>query len=258
LSVLAAMIILSYALNRFTDIPPRVFEIQLPGFFITMELNDMILTAILVAGLTAAGVSWLLRDHPAFTHQRILPHILLPAITALVIGIPLNQLPFGISWWVGLLVGTIILVMVLVGEYIAVDTKDVRQPLAAAGLSAVTFAIYLILVTYLRASGARLFYMLPAVGAVTWLVSLRSLNLRLHGVWTVYEALIIALVVSQLAAALHYWPLAPIRFGLVLLGPAYALTSLFGGLIEEKPFRDLVIEPLIVLGVSWVGALLLA
>ena len=110
----------------------------------------------------------------------------------------------------------------------------------------------------MRAAGTRLFFILPALVVATWLVSLRSLNLRLHGVWVVYESAIVALVVAQLAAAIHYWPLTPIRFGLILLGPAYALTSLFSGLIEEKPARKLVVEPAIVLGLSWLGAVLLA
>jgi hypothetical protein len=80
----------------------------------------------------------------------------------------------------------------------------------------------------------------------------------LHGPWVVYESAIIALVVGQLAAAIHYWPLTPVRFGLILIGPAYALTSLFSGLIEEKPTRMLLIEPAIVLGFSWLGALFLS
>ena len=110
----------------------------------------------------------------------------------------------------------------------------------------------------MRAAGTRLFFILPALGVATWLVSVRAMNLRLHGEWVVYEAGIISLVVVQFAAAIHYWPLAPIRFGLILLGPAYALTSLFIGLIEEKSARKLVVEPVIALGLSWLGAVLLA
>jgi hypothetical protein len=251
------MIMLAYSLNRFMEIPTRTLELQLPGLYLEFEINDSILTAILVAGLTAVGTDWLLRDHPARQNQHIIPHLMLPAVTALVIGIPLNQFASGIAWWLGLLTGTVILLMVLVAEYIAIDALDARQPLAAAGLSAVAFTIYLILASAIRAGGIRLFFNLPMLVVATWLVSLRSINLRLHGPWVVYESAIIALVVGQLAAAIHYWPLTPVRFGLILLGPAYALTSLFGGLIEERTTRDLVIEPAVVLGISWLGALLL-
>ncbi|HSQ17766.1 MAG TPA: hypothetical protein VLM83_08725 [Anaerolineales bacterium] len=258
LSIITAMIMLAYSLNRFMEIPAQSIELQLPGLYIAFEVNNSLITALLVAGLAATGADWLLRDHPALNNQPILPHVLLPAVTALAVGIPLNQLTKGFGWWLGLLAGTAAMVLVLVGEYIAINTTDVRQPLVAAGLSAVAFAIYLILTANLRAVGTRLFFILPAIIVATWLVSLRSLNLRLHGPWVVYESAIIALVVGQLAAAIHYWPLTPVRFGLILIGPAYALTSLFSGLIEEKPTRMLLIEPAIVLGFSWLGALFLS
>lgn len=258
LSVVAAVIMLAYALNRFVEIPAQVIELQIPGLYLAFEINDSILTALLVAGLAATGADWLLRDHPGRNKQRVFPHMLLPAVTALAIGIPLNQMDFGIAWWAGLLAGTILLVLVFMAEYIVIDAQDVRQPLAAASLSAVAFAIYLVLATTLRGAGTRLFFILPSLIAATWLVSIRSLYLRLHGLWVVYESAIIALIVGQLAAALHYLPLTPLRFGLILLGPAYALTSLFSGLIEEKPTPKLLIEPAIVIGISWLGALILA
>lgn len=258
LSVISAVIMLAYALNRFMEIPAQTVAIQIPGLFLEFEFNDSILTALLVAGLAATGADWMLRDHPNRHNQLLFPHIILPAVTALVIGIPLNQMNFGMAWWAGLIAGMLLLVIVFVAEYIVIDAQDARQPLAAASLSAVSFAIFLVLATALRGAGTRLFFILPALILATWLVSLRSLNLRLHGLWVVYECMIIALVVGQLAAAIHYWPLAPIRFGLLLLGPAYALTSLFSGLIEDKPAPRLVIEPAIVLGLSWLGALILA
>lgn len=258
LSVLAAVIMLVYALNHFMEIPEQTIELQIPGLFIQFELNDNLIAALLVAGIAAAGADWLLRDHPARHQQLLFPHMLLPATTALVIGIPLNQMEFNPAWWIGLLMGTVLLVLVLAAEYIVIDSRDVRQPLAAASLTAVGFALYMVVAVALRAAGTRLFFILPALILATWLVSLRSLNLRLHGEWVVYESAIVSLVVVQLAAAIHYWPLSPIRFGLILLGPAYALTSLFIGLIEERPAKKLVIEPLIVLGLSWLGAMILA
>jgi hypothetical protein len=61
-------------------------------------------------------------------------------------------------------------------------------------------------------------------------------------------------VVGQIAAAFYYWPFAPITFGLVLLGPSYALISLFCNLIEEKPFRQVIYEPIISILIAWGAA----
>ncbi|HNT23971.1 MAG TPA: hypothetical protein PKM21_06390 [Anaerolineales bacterium] len=254
ISVLTAMIMLSYALTRFIELPERQLALQLPGLYLPITLNIETIVAVLVAGLTAAGSDWLLRDHPAMSGRHSYHHWLLPALTALVIGIPLNQLPAGLGWWLGLAAGSVVLALVLIAEYIAVDAEDLRQPLAAAALTAVSFAVYLVLAVALSASGARLYAVFLAVAAAGWLVSLRTLHLRLHGEWLLYEAAIIALLVSQGASALHYWPLSPVSFGLALLGPTYALTTLIGSLVEERPLRQAIWEPLLAWLVSWVAA----
>jgi hypothetical protein len=255
LSVLAATLFLAYALTQFVDIPGWELELQLPGILLAVNFNIRTVVAFLAAGLAASGTDWLLRDHPALKDKSTLQHCLLPALTALVIGFPLYQIPFGGVWWIIFTLGGLLLTLVLIAEYIVVDPEDVRYTLAAVGLTAVSFALFLMLVIVLRSAGTRLFLVLPAVGLAAGLVSLRTLNLRLHGQWKYVECLVVAFVVLQAAAGLHYWPLSPIAFGLAVLGPAYALTSLIGGLAEEEPFPRVFYEPLAVLILVWGAAL---
>jgi hypothetical protein len=257
LSILAAMIVLAYTLERFIDLPSWEISRQLPGLYIELNVNVTMITSLLVACMTAAGVNWLMLDHPASQKKLALQHAILPALTALVIGIPLSSVPVGIGWWVGLISGAFILILVIIAEYIAVDLSDIRLPFANAALSAVSFALFLVLAGALRAAGVRLLFITPAIIFAAWLVSLRVTNLRLHGEWTVYESAIIALVVGQIAAAFCYWPLAPITFGLVILGPAYALISLFCNLIEEKPLRQVITEPIISILIAWGAAFII-
>jgi hypothetical protein len=255
LSVLAATILLAYALARFIDLPSRDLYIQLPGLFIAIPLNVRVLISVLIAGITASGADWLLRDHPACPQGSIIQHWILPALTAWVIGFPLFQLPIGPVWWSVFAVGGALLLLVLVAEYIAIDPSDARYALAAAGLTSVSFTLFLTLAIALRSSGARLFWVLPAVMLAAGLVSLRALHIRLHGQWRPFEVGAIMLIVGQLAAALHYWPLTPISYGLALLGPAYALTSLIGSLVEGEPARQAILEPGLVLLIMWGAAL---
>jgi hypothetical protein len=257
LSILAAMIVLAYTLERFINLPSWGISRQFPGLYIELNINVTMITSLLVACMTAAGANWLMRNHPASQKKLALQHAILPALTALVIGIPLSRIPVGIGWWVGLLSGAFILVLVIIAEYIAVDLGDIRLPFASAALSAVSFALFLVLAGALRAAGVRLLFITPALIIAAWLVSLRVTNLRLHGEWTIYESAIIALVVGQIAAAFYYWPLAPITFGLVLLGPSYALISLFCNLIEEKPVRQVIYEPIISILIAWGAAFII-
>ena len=254
LSVLAATIILAYTLTRFIEFPERNLSLQLPGIYIAINLNIYTIVTVLVAGLTAAGTTWLLGDHPGLIGKITLQHWILPALTAWIIGIPLNQINFSLTWWFVLAVGGVLLTLILVAEYIVIDPDDIRQPLAAAGLTAVAFALLLVLAITLRYAGVRLYLFLPALTIGSGLVCLRAMYLRLHGRWTVIQAGIASLITGQIAAALYYWPVSPITYGLCLLGPAYALSSLLSNLMEEKPLRQAILEPALALLIVWVTA----
>jgi len=148
-------------------------------------------------------------------------------------------------------------VLVFLAEYIVVEPSAPQYAIATAGLTALSFAVYLILTTALRFNGARLFLVAPALFIAAGLVSLRTLHLRISQKWEFNWALGIALVCMQIGAGLHYWPVSPVQFGLVLLGPLYALSNLTGNLLEGVPLRRAMTEPLIALALSWGMAILL-
>lgn len=256
LSVLAAMILLAYALLPFIQIPERNLAFQVLGVVFVFKVAFSTLIAVLTAGLAAAGMSWLLYDHPFLEEQgrnsgSLFQHWLLPALTAWVIGVPLTSLAVSLEWWAVFAFGGLLLVLVLVSEYIAVDMFDTRHGLAAVGLTAVSYALTLVLTIAMVAAGSRLYVLLPALGTAIFLVTLRSLYLRLGGRWCYGWAVGITLVVGQVAAALHYLPLSPLRFGLLILGLAYALASFAGSIEEGRPSRSVWVEPVIMLAVLW-------
>jgi hypothetical protein len=254
LSIVAATMLLAYVLARFINFPVSSFSFQLPGLFLTFQINLRTFITLLIASLIAAGTDWLIRDHPALGRHYRPEHWLIPAFTALVIGIPLFQLPLGALWWGGFILGGTILMLVLVAEYIVVDADDVRQPIAAAGLTVVSFALFLILSASLRFASLRLYLILPALTLAAGLISLRTLHLRLHGKWAFMQAGIVALLIGQLVAAFHYWPLSPVAYALALLGAAYSLTNFMGSLLEGTPLRQALLEPLIILLIFWITA----
>jgi hypothetical protein len=172
-------------------------------------------------------------------------------LTVLILGITLNTLPGGVTWWLGFGLGAVLLVLVFLSEFVVVDPADVRYPLATAALTALAFTMFLILCVGLRAAAARLFLLIPALFLGGGLVALRTLHLRLNERWEVAWAVGIALIGMQLGAALHYWPLTPVRFGLILLGPLYALTTLAVSVVEGNPFRRAVVEPAVMLTLLW-------
>jgi len=255
LSMLAGAVLLAYAIARFIEIPAGGFTLRAFGSEIPVTLSIDTITTLLIAGLTATGMDWLLSDHPALAGKRTFEHLMLPTLTAAVIGLPLSQLPVAAYWWVGFTAGAVLLILVMVAEYIVVDPENERFALAAAGLTAISFALFLVLAAALRFTASPLTVMLPVCTlAVAW-VSLRTLRLRIHNYWALIESSVIALIIVQLAAGVYYLPISPVSFGMALLGPAYALTTLMANLNEGEPIRQAITEPLIVLFLIWGVAL---
>lgn len=257
IGVLTAAVLLVFALGHL--IPSTAVEVRLSlgQFFLTYPVNLNTILTLFAAGLTATGMDWLLRGHPNLGPRSTLEHWLLPTLTVLVIGVPLAVLPSGPSWWVTFGLAAFLLVVVFYAEYVAVDPAAPTYSASTALLTALAFAVYLILLVALDSTQPRLIILVPAIFIGSALVSLRSLRLRLQSRWEVVWALGIALVSMQLAAALHYWPITPLQFGLALFGPLYALTSLAGGAGEGLPVRRVLAEPLTVMFVAWIAAFLL-
>lgn len=266
LGVVTATVLLTYALTRMVNAPGFTLSIQLPGFYFAYPLTLGTAMTLMAAGLTASGMDWLLRTHPSIRDlpssrlvqwQRSFEHWLLPALTAFIIGVLLDILPSGQLWWAGFTAGTLILLSVFVAEYIALDPDAPSYALASAGLTALSYALYLLFMIALRIGGARLFLIVPAVFLAAGLVTLRTLHLRLTHRWEFIWAFGIGLVSAQLAAGLHYWPLTTLQYGLFLLGPLYALIALATNLGEEVPLRNAITEPGVILATLWAAAIFL-
>jgi hypothetical protein len=252
-SVLTAVVLLAFALTRVLNVPP-LFSLLIPLWSrlrlnLSFNLNTVIV--LLAAGVTATGMTWLLHTHPALEKGETREHWVLPTLTVLVIGIALYSLPNTPIWWLGFGLGAAIFLVVSLAEYVAVDPVDTRYPLATAILTVLAFVIFLILAVALKAISARLVLVFPALFLAGGLAALRTLHLRLNERWEFAWAVGIGLIAAQLSAALHYLPLTPVRYGLLLLAPLYALTVLAVNLAEGSPFRRAFLEPTLMLALFW-------
>jgi hypothetical protein len=255
--MLTSTVLLAFALTHLIQSPEFNIEIQLPGFFFLLPLNLSTAMGLLTAGLTATGMDWLLRGHPSLNGRPTYQWWLLPMLTTFVIDVPLSILPSGVAWWVGFLVTGTFLFFVFVAEYVVVDPGAPYYAISMVGLTAISYTLFFVLAVALRYGGLRLYVLAPALFLAASLVSLRILHLRLTGRWEYAWALGIAFVCVQLASGLHYWPLSPIQFGLMLTGTLYGLTSLAVNLGEDQPARRAVLEPAIIIGVCWGLAILI-
>ncbi len=253
LSVLTAIVLLAYALAQLIESQPGSAEYTLFGVVIPLPFNLTAAVTFLSVGLTATGMDWLLRSHPEFEHTNTFEHIMLPALTSFLVGVLLYNLPHGMFWWAGFGVGGVILLLVFIAEYIVVDVSDARYPAASAGLAALSFILFLVLITALNIVDARFLLKVLIVFPAAALVSSRTIHLRLQS-WSIPWALGTGFVTIQVAAALHYWPVLPIQAGLATLGPLYAVTGLAVNMQENPDFRRAASEFALVLAFFWLLA----
>ena len=249
--VLTSTVLLAFALTHLIQAPEFNLEIPLPGFFMLVPLNLYTAMSVLTAGLTATGMDWLLQTHPSLNGRPTYQWWLLPTLTTFVIGVPLSSLSGGASWWLGFALAGAFIFCVFVAEYIVVDSGAPYYAISMAGLTAISYALFFLLAVALRYNSVRLYILAPALFLAAFLASLRILHLRLSGRWEYAWSAGIAFVCVQIASGLHYWPLSPIQFGLLLIGSLYGLTNLAINLGEDQPARRAVLEPAIILGVCW-------
>ncbi|MBI5354662.1 MAG: hypothetical protein HZB50_18625 [Chloroflexi bacterium] len=255
--VLIASILLAFALTRLIQSPHYTLTIALPGFYFAYPVTLGSVMSILTAALSATGMSWLTRDHPALGEKSNIEHIMLPTLTTFVLSAPLSLLPNGTAWWVGFSLAAALLVIVFLAEYITIDASTPLYGFARVGLTALTYVLFLILSTSLRYSGARMFLLVPAIFVVAALLALRILHLDGADRWDFPWAIGIGIVCAQIGAGLHYWPLTPIQFGLALTGPLYALTMLANSIAEDIPLRRAVVSPAVIVSIAWVSVIFL-
>lgn len=242
------MILLAYATTAFIKLPTRTLNLQLPGFLLVLRFNFSTLVAAASAILAAAGSDWILSGHPKAATQTRWHHWLVPAFTAVAIGISLGTLPLGPTWWIVFAFGAVLLAGILSVEYISADSEDLRYSFAVLGLDAVSYALFLIIVLSISGAGYRLYLMLAAVIPTVFLITSRSLFLHTGGKWLAAWSAAITLIIAQIAAAMFYLPLLPVQYSLILLGLLYGLLNLAHNFEARLTGRVLWVEPVVMTG----------
>jgi hypothetical protein len=247
-SVVMAVILLAYSIAPFVKIPNRELNMQLPGFLFLLRVDYSGLVSILAAGLGATGMAWLLQNRAdELKNGKDIEHLLLPALTAWAIGVPLGALEINLQWWAVFIFGGILLSAVILSEYIVIDMEDPRSGLAVIGLSAVAYVVYLILCVALRGAGIRLYLTLPVYFITAGVVSWRVLKLRQSGQNRMHWSVVTALITSQVAIGLHYLPVQAIQFGLILTGLCYSIVVFAITFDKETVFKKSWMEASIIL-----------
>jgi len=247
LSIVAAAIMLAFALTQLVSLPERFISFLIFGVDFKFLLDFQTVIQILTVILAATGMDWLIHSHPDHANYQsrwaYTRHWFLPVLTTFVIGIALNSFSGGASWWVIFGFGSFFLIAVLIAEYNVVSTEDLLHPVATVGLISLSFALFLLLAIAISSANLRLYIRLPILALGLLMVTSRTLNLRLRKRLIGWAA-IISLVVSEVAVGLHYLPVSPIQYGIWLVGLTYGITAITVAFHEARENSAFWVEPL--------------
>lgn len=217
LSTLTALLLLTFFLVRFVELPTLQIHFALLGLLFEFELNTSFFLLTLAALLAATGSDWLIHTHPEVPARKITPEAwVIPGLAALGTGAILIQLPSGPALGVGLILTALLLIGVLVAEFIVQDPDDPRHDRTALGLTAMAYLLLVGSLFAMRAADLRAVIATPLTFGACFIVAWRQYRLAALLQGAIGHAALFSLLTSQIAWALHYWPMNPLQESLIL------------------------------------------
>jgi len=240
-SILLAFLALSFALIYLLPANPVVDSLDILGFHLELSFQNFV--PFLLALVVGVGCVWVFYAHPIWSEKtlnliELLPHLMLPFISTMILSVVLNQSARSGTWWVVYAVGFLIVGLLLRAEYVLIEATGIVTLGYSILVISFSFGLFLLLTISLKNSEVRvmaqfLFFLLSA-----FFVSYRLLSLRTGINEKFLTALIASWLVTQLAIVLHYVFIPPIQYGILLSGFLYSLTSYLSLYQENKKWHQ--------------------
>ena len=247
LSVLVALIILSFALLPLIEVPTAgSLCTSFLGTPLCVDFTATTIVLLLVTVLTGAGVYQLVGDHPRVRRgevRRTLTFLILPAVAVIVTAQLLVSITDTSLWILGLIVTAVVLWVTILAEYAVVDPEGPLTSRARLYLTALTYVLAVLLfgliwnsrersltsatLTFLAASSLA-FDLLYATGAPFSRVLIFSVS--------------IGVVLAEGNWAINYWRSNVLIAAVAQLLAFYALIGLAGQHLLDRINRRIMLE----------------
>jgi hypothetical protein len=247
LSVLVALIILSFALLPLIEAPPTgSVGTSFLGTPLRLDFTATTIVLLLVTVLTCAGVSQLVGDHPRVRRgevQRTFSYLILPAITVIVAAQLLVNITDMRLWILSLIVIAAVLWLTILAEYAVVDPEGPLASRARLFLTALTYLLAVLLFGLIWNTRAR-----SSISATLTLVVVGSLAFDLlYATGARFSrvaifSFAIGLVLAEGNWAINYWRSNVFIAAVAQLLAFYALIGLAGQHLLDRISRRVLIE----------------
>jgi hypothetical protein len=264
LSTLSAIILLVNGISRLVEIPSRGIRLTMLDIQWVVSINGNLLFMLLLALIVIVGTEMILRSHPALqpggpaAGSSTAVHWILPGLTAFGGSAAVNMFPPGPRWWLGLVLVTGLLILIILGEYSTIEKAGLRSDAASIGLNILGLTLLAVVLNAIHATTARLTFALPVIAVFTAAVSGRLLELLDPSAPNKrYFAAGIGLLISELALPLFYLPVSSVTFGLALTLGANTVVGIAQIRPGDSKSRSVLLEYFLIDAVAVIVLLLL-
>lgn len=245
---LTVVVMLIFVMSTFTSGKSFAIPLNLLHFSLTINFRLIDLITPVTAVVSALGVYSMVSRRSDDPFYEKFVHMIIPFATTLALGIILRNVTIGVGWIAVLYLGGILLVLVFSAECILWDRADIKIPFSVLLISASAYAVFLIAIIGIRINISRLVLELPPVFFLAFILALRILMLEPAVKQEGVKALTIALLTTEFDAAMHYIPLNPLSFGVIILTFFYLLTNVMISLPQNNSIRLSIISQKFPLG----------
>ena len=240
-SIVLAFLALGFAMIYLLSADVTASELDMLG--IRFELSYYSFIPLLLALLAVVGAVWIFSTHPIWQIEklnsfRMLPHLMLPFISTLILAIVLSQSARSPIWWIVFLTGYIIVALNLRAEYVLFEDTGIDSLGYSILVISFSFGLFLLLTIALKNSNVRMVAQFLLLLLSSLFVSFRLLSLHEGGADKHLMALLASWIVTQLAVGLHYIFIPPIQYGILLTGLLYSLSSWLSQYRSEKKWHQ--------------------
>lgn len=240
-SIVLAFLALGFAMVYLLPVKVEASALNILG--IRFQLSFFNAIPVLLALLAAVGGVWVFLTHPLWSYEklsflRILPHLMLPFISTLILAIVLRQSARSQIWWVVFLTGYIIVALLFRAEYVLIEETGITSLGYSILVNSFSFGLFLLLTIALKNSSVRMIAQFLLLFLSSLFVSFRLLSLQKSFGDNLLLALLVSWIVTQLAVGLHYIFIPPIQYGLLLTGILYSLSSWLSQFKAEKKWHQ--------------------
>lgn len=240
-SIVLAFLALGFAMVYLLPTETNSGELDILGVRFGLSFYNFI--PLLLAFLAVFGAVWVFSTHPIWHNEkfsllRLLPHLMLPFISTMILAIVLSQSARSPIWWVVFVIGYLIVTLLLRAEYLLIEDAGVQTLGYSILVISFSFGLFLLLTIALKNSNMRMIIQFLLLLVSSLFVSFRLLSLHEGTTDKLVMALLASWIVTQLSVGLHYLFIPPIQYGLLLTGLLYSLSSGLSQFKTEKKWHQ--------------------